>query len=1563
MRKFLTIAASLVFAASSLFGAEITNKLDVILSKKILITDANGSNAVNVRDTLTNDTARIVALEVGGASALSNVVVNGVSGAISGSGGNRVSTVTLTPGNIGAVSTNDARYLAALTNGALYATAAQGLTADAAAVTNAALMSTQVVVKAALSGFTNSVNALGSTQIVVKAALDGFTNQINSIGTSLSGFTNSVSSIGTALSGFTNSVNALGFTQIVVSAALSGFTNSVNALGATQIVNTARIITNSQNIGVLATTQTNVINAISSMSNTIVNATNGLWVAVTNLNTTATNNLMTVSVPTMIGASNASIVTALSGFTNSVNALGSTQIVVKAALDGFTNSVSSIGTALSGFTNSVNALGFTQIVNTARIGTNESAIVATSNAIPIIVASVAATGTYYRAMLADTVTGVQSGLVANAAAHTNRTDNPHVVTAVQVGGVTTNQLNAATNPIPGWITSATTGLATASSVVEASTNLYATIVAATNPIPSWITSATTGLATASSVTIASTNLYATIIAATNGITASQVGAVSNTIIGIATAGGLTNGIINNVTGTVVNGLATWTIAASGSGATDTNYFRNSVNLTNRSAVAFSDWGGATNPITITSTVKDFANESTLITLQGGNNDYITIKNNASGGGLLLEGGSNFSSGASIILCGKNNGDGLPGGMQFQLGLSSLPPVSPLNQYVFQDSQGGIMHTMRSVDHLGTWYDVNNVAKMVFSNSVGVGNAWLSIGGAVPLANLDVQGTALIRGNTIITGSLVVSNTISGNGSGLTNLTLVLPSHVVTQNEANVILTGPVSVTNGTVATTVIPAAPSATGTGTTLLGNGAGVSLTSGANNTLIGVQAGPLLASTSHNTMIGQLAGYSLFGDVARENTFIGQSAGYSMTNGRENILIGRNAGQYIAACSSNVCVGNYAGQANNGQENVNIGYKSGSYYGGSVVTNNSYQNTYVGAFSGESSISGSRNIFIGYAAGKNESGSDLLYIANSSTAMPLIYGNFALSTLMFYGMASATGNASNGTQLVNYQTLTNQGAVYATATQGITATNAYMIATNALTQAQTAQTTANQGLTNLNSTIVAATNPIPSWITSAAVSSSNYTASSLSSATNYFTNLVFVTSNALQSSINVLSTNTVTPAQLVSATNTLATNTFSLVFRTNLTMTTIGNITYVDANSQTAGLATASSVTVASTNLQATIVAATNPIPGWITSATTGLATASSVTVASTNLNATIIAATNPIPGWITSATSAVPATIGSILATGSIYQASTVTGVQSGLVASAIQPGGDGSSVIALASINTQTLNVIGAGTIAVNGLYTWNSSSNKWLKGDGYMINYVFPGPTYYLTLNFGIPLYASTNGILGVWYKATGNNPVPLVLGLPVTNTLSQICTNIYFLQTGKVDLNGNYAISLGTGTADDLYSIVTGYGQISHGVGSVTAGGGFWGDGSQLTGITPSQIGAATSDQGIVATNAYMIATNAQSIANSPSLVPTVFTSITGGSLTLSNLQYVVFSTGNTTITLPSATLNPGRSYRIKKMDGPPTTLTVNTVAGLIDGNSSLSITVQYTAIDLVSDGSNWGIF
>ncbi len=60
---------------------------------------------------------------------------------------------------------------------------------------------------------------------------------------------------------------------------------------------------------------------------------------------------------------------------------------------------------------------------------------------------------------------------------------------------------------------------------------------------------------------------------------------------------------------------------------------------------------------------------------------------------------------------------------------------------------------------------------------------------------------------------------------------------------------------------------------------------------------------------------------------------------------------------------------------------------------------NVAVGAFAGQNNTNGSGNVFIGYQAGVNEHGSNKLYIDNSGTPNPLIYGDFSTNELTING------------------------------------------------------------------------------------------------------------------------------------------------------------------------------------------------------------------------------------------------------------------------------------------------------------------------------------------------------------------------------------------------------------------------------------------------------------------------------------------------------------------------------------------------------------------------------------
>ncbi|MEO1654284.1 MAG: T9SS type A sorting domain-containing protein, partial [Bacteroidota bacterium] len=70
--------------------------------------------------------------------------------------------------------------------------------------------------------------------------------------------------------------------------------------------------------------------------------------------------------------------------------------------------------------------------------------------------------------------------------------------------------------------------------------------------------------------------------------------------------------------------------------------------------------------------------------------------------------------------------------------------------------------------------------------------------------------------------------------------------------------------------------------------------------------------------------------------------------------------------------------------EENTFLGLSAG------VGNISGSRNTYVGRTAGLNNTAGSGNIFLGYRSGENELGSNKLYIANTQTEAPLIYGEF---------------------------------------------------------------------------------------------------------------------------------------------------------------------------------------------------------------------------------------------------------------------------------------------------------------------------------------------------------------------------------------------------------------------------------------------------------------------------------------------------------------------------------------------------------------------------------------------
>ena len=235
------------------------------------------------------------------------------------------------------------------------------------------------------------------------------------------------------------------------------------------------------------------------------------------------------------------------------------------------------------------------------------------------------------------------------------------------------------------------------------------------------------------------------------------------------------------------------------------------------------------------------------------------------------------------------------------------------------------------------------------------------------------------------------------------------------------------------------------------LGYNTGYSNTEGNYNTFIGNNTGYSNIDGEHNIFLGFASGYN--NTTAGDNVFIGNWAGYYNTTGTKNVFQGYQAGAYNDTGSYNVFIGNYAGRENTfGNYNTFLGTYSGRYntegksnvaVGQSAGTSNTIgdfnlfvethsgssntegtRNTYIGQQAGEKNITGGYNVavgrfagnsnetgdscvFIGNAAGYWETGSNKLYIENSSAGSTdaLIYGDFNTNILQFNANVGING------------------------------------------------------------------------------------------------------------------------------------------------------------------------------------------------------------------------------------------------------------------------------------------------------------------------------------------------------------------------------------------------------------------------------------------------------------------------------------------------------------------------------------------------------------------------------
>jgi len=308
------------------------------------------------------------------------------------------------------------------------------------------------------------------------------------------------------------------------------------------------------------------------------------------------------------------------------------------------------------------------------------------------------------------------------------------------------------------------------------------------------------------------------------------------------------------------------------------------------------------------------------------------------------------------------------------------------------------------------------------------------------------GTDSLKNNTFSSSTSGADNTAIGNVSLYTNTT-GYDNTAIGDTSMNLNTTGSQNTAVGADALSSNTTAWSNTAVGVASLRSN-----TTGDSNTAVGVSAIGANTSGDYNAALGRDAMFS--NTTGDSNTSVGYQSLYSNTTGGSNSAFGGSALGNNTTGGNNIAVGASSLRRNDtGSNNIALGKDAGAY-----------------------NVSGSGNVFLGYQAGYNETGSDKLYIDNSSTSSPLIYGDFDANTLTVNGATTTTGNINTDADLVfegstsdSYETTIT--VTDPTADRTITLPNA----TTTLVGTDTTDTLTNKTLTNPTITLNQSTAPTP--------------------------------------------------------------------------------------------------------------------------------------------------------------------------------------------------------------------------------------------------------------------------------------------------------------------------------------------------------------------------------------------------------------------------------------------------------------------------------------------------------
>ena len=201
-----------------------------------------------------------------------------------------------------------------------------------------------------------------------------------------------------------------------------------------------------------------------------------------------------------------------------------------------------------------------------------------------------------------------------------------------------------------------------------------------------------------------------------------------------------------------------------------------------------------------------------------------------------------------------------------------------------------------------------------------------------------------------------------------------------------------------------------TGTSNTATGAAALWKNTTGNYNSSFGQNSLFSNTSGSNNTAIGY---NSLKHSTGNGNTSLGSGSLFTNSTGGGNVSVGINSLYKNSTGSLNISLGQGSQYYNtSGENNVGIGYRA------NLNNTTGSNNTIIGheAGGGGGSHAKEGNVFLGHMAGFAETGNNKLYIDNSNTSSPLIWGDFNSDILSFNGKVGInTSSPTAGLHITN--------------------------------------------------------------------------------------------------------------------------------------------------------------------------------------------------------------------------------------------------------------------------------------------------------------------------------------------------------------------------------------------------------------------------------------------------------------------------------------------------------------------------------------------------------------------